>query len=156
MRPNGNKVSGGRSWHYSTVLLETTCFNEAEARTPRIGDRIPPDLEHCLANSLTVKRNRVYVISRSSYIAAACRCGNLRLPIRAEMEMRASAVSRHLTLNDAIEICRRRLNGEAQHKIAAAYDVNQGRISEILSGKRFPAAKRLAQNGLRDSEPSQT
>jgi transcriptional regulator with XRE-family HTH domain len=58
--------------------------------------------------------------------------------------MRAT-VSRHLTLVDAIEIWRRRLNGEVQHRIAAAFDVNQGRISEILSGKRFPAAKRLAQ-----------
>jgi len=44
---------------------------------------------------------------------------------------------------------------EAQHKIAAAYEVNQGRISEILSGKRFPAAKRLAQNNPRNSEPAQ-
>jgi transcriptional regulator with XRE-family HTH domain len=59
--------------------------------------------------------------------------------------MRASTASRHLTLKDAIEICRRRSNGEAQHRIAAAYDVNQGRISEILSGKRFPAARRLAE-----------
>lgn len=60
--------------------------------------------------------------------------------------MRAQITSRHLTLSDAIEIWRRRSAGEAQHKIAATYDVNQGRISEILSGRRFPAAKRLAQN----------
>jgi transcriptional regulator with XRE-family HTH domain len=56
-------------------------------------------------------------------------------------------------LDDGIEIWRRRSDGEAQHKIAAAFDVNQGRISEILSGKRFPAAKRLAQNGRGDLEP---
>ena len=74
--------------------------------------------------------------------------------MRAEA-VRASSVSRHLTLNDAIEIWRRRSNGEAQHKIATAYEVNQGRISEILSGKRFPAAKRLAQNNPRNSEPAQ-
>jgi hypothetical protein len=39
---------------------------------------------------------------------------------------------------------------EAQHKIAATYEVNQERISENLSGKRFPAAKRLAQNSQYD------
>lgn len=69
--------------------------------------------------------------------------------------MRARVTSRHLTLSDAIEIWRRRSAGEAQHKIAAAYDVNQGRICEILSGRRFPAAKRLAQNTHPDSVPSQ-
>lgn len=64
--------------------------------------------------------------------------------------MRANATFRHLTVNDAIEIWNRRSAGEAQHKIAAAYEVNQGRISEILSGKRFPAAKTLAQNSRFD------
>lgn len=64
--------------------------------------------------------------------------------------MRANDVSRHLTLKDAVDICRHRSSGEAQHKIAAAYDVNQGRISGILSGKRFPAARRLARNVQRD------
>ena len=64
--------------------------------------------------------------------------------------MRSLATSRHLSLSDAIEIWRRRSAGEAQHKIAAAYNVNQGRISEILSGKRFPAAERLAQNSQYD------
>lgn len=69
--------------------------------------------------------------------------------------MRADVISQHLTLNDAIEIWRRRSSGEAQHKIAAAYDVNQGRISEILSGRRFPAAKGLAQNAHPDLGPAQ-
>ncbi len=68
--------------------------------------------------------------------------------------IRANGVSRHLTLGDAVEIWRRRSIGEAQRKIAAAFDVNQGRICEILSGMRFPAAKRLAQNGHRNSEPA--
>jgi predicted XRE-type DNA-binding protein len=27
-----------------------------------------------------------------------------------------------------------------QHQIAAALDINQGRVSEVLSGKRFPRA----------------
>jgi transcriptional regulator with XRE-family HTH domain len=69
---------------------------------------------------------------------------------RAEAIMRADVISRHLTLNDAIEIWRRRSSGEAQHKIAAVFEVNRGRISEILTGKRFPAAKRLAQSAQRD------
>jgi hypothetical protein len=73
-----------------------------------------------------------------------------KMAIHAEMAMRASIVSRHLTLNDAIEIWRRRSGGEAQHKIAATYDVNQERISEILSGRRFLAAKRLAQGTQHD------
>ena len=64
--------------------------------------------------------------------------------------MRTNAVSRHLTLVDATEIWRRRRNGEVQHKVVAAFDVDQGRISEILTGKRFPAAKRLAQTPQRD------
>lgn len=54
--------------------------------------------------------------------------------------MRAKNCSRKLTLADAREIWRRRLAGEAQHQIAAVFDVNPGRISEILSGKRFPEA----------------
>lgn len=68
--------------------------------------------------------------------------------------MRAHPTSRNLTLNDAIEIWHRRSAGEAQHKIAASYDVNQGRISEVLSGKRFPAAKRLAQTAHRQLGPA--
>jgi hypothetical protein len=56
-------------------------------------------------------------------------------------------VSRRLTLEDAIEIHRRRWLGEAQHSLAAAFSVNQGRISEVLSGKLFPDAKHLALGG---------
>jgi len=69
--------------------------------------------------------------------------------------VRAQVTSRYLTLSNAIEVWRRRSVGEAQRKIATAYDVNQGRISEILSGRRFPAAKRLAQNAHCDLGPLQ-
>lgn len=58
--------------------------------------------------------------------------------------MRAANTSRTLTLPDAAEIWRRRNEGEAQHKIAAALGVNQGRVSEVLSGKTFPEARLLA------------
>lgn len=53
---------------------------------------------------------------------------------------RAKRCSRALTLEDAVSIHRRSALGEAQHVIAAAYAVNQGRVSEILSGKRWPQA----------------
>jgi len=46
--------------------------------------------------------------------------------------------SRRLTRDDASLIWRRRAEGAAQHEFAAELRVNQGRISEELSGKRFP------------------
>jgi len=58
--------------------------------------------------------------------------------------MQANITSRHLNLNDAIKIWRRRSAGAARSEIAAAYDVNQEHISELLSRSRFPAAKRSA------------
>jgi hypothetical protein len=39
-------------------------------------------------------------------------------------QMRSDNVSRHLTLDDAVEIWRRRRAGEAQHVLAARYQVN--------------------------------
>lgn len=61
--------------------------------------------------------------------------------------MRAAKCSPKLTLEDAIEIHRRRWLGEAQHVLAAAFGVNPGRVSEVLSGKLFPEAKALALKG---------
>jgi transcriptional regulator with XRE-family HTH domain len=58
--------------------------------------------------------------------------------------MRAKPTSPPLTLDVAIEIWRRRSEGLAQHVLAAALGVNQGRISEVLTGKKFPEAKHLA------------
>lgn len=46
--------------------------------------------------------------------------------------------SRRLTEADAIVILSRVYQGEFQNRIAADYDVNPGRISEIKKGKRFP------------------
>lgn len=48
-----------------------------------------------------------------------------------------------LTHQDVSVIKARILRGDFQHRIAADYDLNQGRISEIAKGKRFghvPAA----------------
>jgi phage tail protein X len=58
--------------------------------------------------------------------------------------MRSQNVSRHLTLDDAVQIWRRRIAGEAQHVLAAEYYVNPGRIAEVLAGKRFPHARAIA------------
>jgi hypothetical protein len=61
--------------------------------------------------------------------------------------MRSANVSSQLTEADAVDIWRRRLAGEAQHVLAAAYNVNPGRIAEVLSGKRFPNARSIALAG---------
>lgn len=42
-----------------------------------------------------------------------------------------------LTPQDIVAIKRRIAAGDFQHRIAADYDLNQGRISEIATGKRF-------------------
>jgi len=61
--------------------------------------------------------------------------------------MRSESTSRPLTLENAIEIWRRRELGEAQHVLAAAFAVNPGRVAEVLQQKRFPEAKTLALHG---------
>ena len=61
------------------------------------------------------------------------------------MSGRVMTVSPKLSEEDAVEIVRRYNEGEAQHLIAAAFRVNQGRISEIVNGKRFPQARETAQ-----------
>ncbi len=48
--------------------------------------------------------------------------------------------SRRLTHEDAVLIVRRVLEGESQHTVAAAFGVNQGRVSEIVNGRRYPGA----------------
>jgi hypothetical protein len=58
--------------------------------------------------------------------------------------MRALNSSPRLTLDHAIAIWKMRFRGACQHDIAAALHLNQGRISEVLTGKRFPEAGTLA------------
>lgn len=43
-----------------------------------------------------------------------------------------------LTPHDVAIIKARLVRGDLQHRIAASYDLNSGRISEINTGKRFP------------------
>lgn len=45
-----------------------------------------------------------------------------------------------LTLEDARKVWQLRRKGFVQHAIAARFGVNQGRISEILTGKNFPGS----------------
>ena len=55
-----------------------------------------------------------------------------------------------LTHHDVSIIKARLLQGEYQHRIAADYDLNQGRICEIAKGKRFthvPPASDLGDQG---------
>lgn len=44
---------------------------------------------------------------------------------------------RDLSMDDVACIKARLLRGDLQHRIAADYDLNPGRISEINTGKRF-------------------
>lgn len=57
---------------------------------------------------------------------------------------RATPTSRSLTLEDAIQIWRRRRAGIAIHRIAAEFEVNPARIEEILKGKRFSDAEAMS------------
>jgi predicted XRE-type DNA-binding protein len=49
-----------------------------------------------------------------------------------------------LAYTDAITVWLMRWVGTYQHDIAAHFGVNQGRISEILTGKRWPESERAA------------
>ena len=53
-----------------------------------------------------------------------------------------------LTFEDAVNIWLRYWHGEYQHRIAASYNVNPGRVNEVLKerrhiGSRAEAARRL-------------
>jgi hypothetical protein len=49
-----------------------------------------------------------------------------------------------LTFDDAVDIHLRYWSGEFQHRIAAYYGVNQGRINEVLKGKTHVGSKQIA------------
>ncbi len=50
-----------------------------------------------------------------------------------------------LTFDDAVQIHMRIWDGELHSRIAAAYDVNGGRISEINTGKLYPESRMAAE-----------
>ena len=49
-----------------------------------------------------------------------------------------------LSFEDAVDIWLRRWAGQFQHAIAAIYQVNQGRINEVLKGKLHPGSEQAA------------
>lgn len=49
--------------------------------------------------------------------------------------------SRRLTFDDAIKVWQMFRSGEFQHRIAAFFDVNPGRINEIVKGKRHKGSR---------------
>ncbi|OSI29580.1 hypothetical protein [Bradyrhizobium canariense] len=54
-----------------------------------------------------------------------------------------------LTFDDAVYVWLRHWQGEYQHRIAATYDVNPGRVNDVIKerkhfGSRSEAAKRLS------------
>lgn len=61
-----------------------------------------------------------------------------------------TAPSRRMDLDTAIRIWLLRWEGHMNSRIAAALDINQGRVSEVLTGKRFAEARERAQQSLID------
>lgn len=49
-----------------------------------------------------------------------------------------------LTFDDAVEIWLRHWNGEFQNRIAASFDVNPGRVNEVLKESRFTGSRETA------------
>ena len=52
--------------------------------------------------------------------------------------------ARRLTLEDAIIVWLKHWSGEFQHRIAAAFDVNPGRVNDVLKGRKYPESRSLA------------
>jgi hypothetical protein len=59
-------------------------------------------------------------------------------------QMRAQPPSNRLSFEDAIVIWQRHWNGEFQNRIAADYDVNPGRVNEILKEQKHVGSKDVA------------
>ncbi|MBX5196573.1 MULTISPECIES: hypothetical protein [unclassified Rhizobium] len=49
-----------------------------------------------------------------------------------------------LTLDDAVQVWLHSWTGEYQHEIAARFGVNQGRVNEVLKGKRHAGSEQIA------------
>jgi len=49
-----------------------------------------------------------------------------------------------LTFDDAVEVWRRKINGEFQNRIAADFDVNPGRVNEIIKHKKHVGSEEIA------------
>lgn len=49
-----------------------------------------------------------------------------------------------LTFDDAVEIWLRYWNGEFQNRIAASFDVNPGRVNDVLKERKFIGSREAA------------
>jgi len=52
--------------------------------------------------------------------------------------------SYRLTFEDAVEVWIRHWAGEYQNRIAAYFDVNPGRVNEVLKGHKHPGSEQVA------------
>jgi predicted XRE-type DNA-binding protein len=64
-------------------------------------------------------------------------------PLKKEPKM---ARAGQFTFDDAIQVWLMRWSGMYQHDIAARLGVNQGRVSEVLTGKRYPDSESAARH----------
>ena len=53
-----------------------------------------------------------------------------------------------LTYSDAVEIWIRHWAGEFQNRLASHFDVNPGRVNEVLKGRRHPGSEQTADRML--------
>ena len=58
--------------------------------------------------------------------------------------MRAQPPSYRLTFDDAVAIWKRHWGGEFQNRIAADYDVNPGRVNEVLKEQTHVGSRQAA------------
>ena len=60
------------------------------------------------------------------------------------MGMGRKSTTYQLTFEDAVDVWIRSWRGEFQHRIASAYDVNPGRVSEVLKERTHIGSRRAA------------
>ncbi|MCW8914590.1 MAG: hypothetical protein OQK24_01910 [Magnetovibrio sp.] len=60
---------------------------------------------------------------------------------------------RKITFDDAVQIWLKLFDGAFSHTIAAEFETNQGRISEVRTGKRQPGSREAALEIIKEEEP---
>ena len=60
--------------------------------------------------------------------------------------LKSRTPSRKLTFEDAVKIWPLHWAGEFQNRIAGLFDVNPGRVNEVIKGKRHPGSRDVAQS----------
>lgn len=59
--------------------------------------------------------------------------------------------SRKLTFDDAVEVWLRHWRGEFQNRIAAHFDVNSGRVNEVLQETKHQGSRAVAASKRKDA-----